>query len=478
MGNFGEILKHSRNYLIANLATKALAFISIPVYTRLLTTDDYGLISIFLGVTGILNNLFTLGCDCAVSRYYFEKKDDNDFKTFVSTSIIFSMIIFVVNIFIFILFANFISVRTQLPIFATYLIIPTVLFNIIGLIFEQIYNPQKKSGIIAKSSLFRVYLGFCFSIVFIFLYQSEKFYGQIWGQILAGVVLTIFWVRKIKPYFIFSFSKQHLKYILFYSLPLIPYSMSGVLIEQFGKLSIGSNYTVSDAGYYSLALSISGLVAVIISITHQAWNPYYFEYMNNENYIQHDKDQNRIFRITILGGFFLAALGPELGLLLAKSDFTGSLHLIPILVIGYIFYQLAYVYMRNFGYTRKTIFSTLTVLGSSFLNVAINIYVVPHWGEIGAAVSFVIAYVFMAFLAWFFNKYVIKFYTTPLRLFFIPLTITLPFFIAIYFIRLDNYFLSILFRSILLGIVALILFWHERRLLIMNISLFIHSRFS
>lgn len=474
MGNFGEILKHSKNYLIANLATKALAFISIPVYTRLLTTDDYGIVSIFLGVVGILNNLFTLGCDCAVSRYYFEKKDENDFKSFVSTSVMLSMIIFFINVFFLCLFVNFISARTQLPVFATYLIIPVVLFNIIGLMFEQIYNPQKKSRIIAKSSLIRVYLGFSFSIIFIFLFQSEKFYGQIWGQIAAGVILTIFWIRKIKPYFVFSFSMKHLRYILFYSLPLIPYSMSGVLIEQFGKLSIGNNYTISDAGYYSLALSISGLVAIIIAITHQAWNPYYFEYMNNKNYIQHDKDQNRIFRITILGGIFLAALGPEIGMILAKSDFTGSLHLIPILVIGYIFYQLAYVYMRNFGYTRKTIFSTLTVLSSSLLNIIINIYAVPRWGEFGAAISFVIAYIFMAFVAWFFNKYVVKFYTTPLKQFLRPLAITLPFFIAIYLVHPDNYFLSISFRLIVMGIVAFILFWHERQSLMKKIDLFIH----
>ena len=48
MSGFREILKHSGNYLIANLATRALAFISIPVYTRLLSTEDYGITAVFL----------------------------------------------------------------------------------------------------------------------------------------------------------------------------------------------------------------------------------------------------------------------------------------------------------------------------------------------------------------------------------------------------------------------------------------------
>lgn len=467
MGDFGEILKHSRNYLIASLATKALAFISIPVYTRLLTTNDYGVVSIFLSVVGLLNSLFTLGCDCAISRYYFEKKNLSDFRSFVSTSVFLSILIFVINSSLFCLFVDAISLETKLPTGTVYLIIPVVLFNIIGLLFEQIYNPQKKSEIIAKLSLFRVYIGFACSITFILLLDYDKYFGQIGGQIAAGIILCLFWVRKIKPYLRFSFSMSHVRYILLYSLPLIPYSMSGALIEQFGKLSIGSRYSVSDAGYYSLALSISGLVAVIIGVTHQAWNPYYFEYMNNKNYLQHDRDQNRIFRITILGGISLAALGSEIGWVLAKSNFTSSLYLIPVFVVGYIFYQLAYVYMRNFGYARKTIYSTVTVLLSGLVNISLNMYAIPHWGELGAAMSFVSSYIFMAFMSWCLNKYVLKFHTTQLKIFLIPLSICLPFFAAIFYLKFDSYFFSLTFRILIIVVVAFILFWSER-LAVMN----------
>jgi len=467
MAKFVEIIKHGRNYLIANLATKALAFISIPIYTRLLTTEDFGIVSVFLGVVGILNNLFTLGTDCAVSRYYFDKKNNIDFKSFVGTSVIFSFGLFIINSLIFCFFAKEIASMVKLPVYVIYLIIPVVFINVMGLMFEQIYNPQKKSLIIAKSSLYRVYLGFGFSIIFILILSHEKFYGQIFGQIVAGIFLSLFWIKKIYPYFKFVFIKKHLRYILIYSLPLIPYSMSGVLIEQFGKLTIGRSVSLSDAGYYSLALSISGLVAIIISVAHQAWNPFYFEYMNSKNYNQHDNDQNRIFRITIIVAAFLAAFGLEVGLLLAKSNFTGALYLIPIMVIGYVFYQLAYVYMRNFGYTRKTIYSTLTVCVSSIINILINLYAIPKYGEIGAAISFVISYISMAFIAWFFNKYIIKFYTTPLKLFLFPLIWVSPFFLILYFINiLDNYVLSIILRMFIFISICIILLWKERSTII------------
>lgn len=45
MSDFKALAKHSTNYLFATMATKALAFISIPVYTRLLSV-------LFLPVVG------------------------------------------------------------------------------------------------------------------------------------------------------------------------------------------------------------------------------------------------------------------------------------------------------------------------------------------------------------------------------------------------------------------------------------------
>ena len=88
MAGFKEVLKHSGNYLLANLATRALAFISIPIYTRVLSTEDYGITAVFLSAVGILNGLIALNFDTSVSRYYYDKTSDADFKTFVGTSLI------------------------------------------------------------------------------------------------------------------------------------------------------------------------------------------------------------------------------------------------------------------------------------------------------------------------------------------------------------------------------------------------------
>lgn len=463
MAGFKEILTHGRNYLIANLATRALAFISIPLYTRLLTPNDYGIVSIYLGVVAILSSVIALSADRSVSRYYFDQKSAEDFKRFVGTSSILATVFFIINSILIIVFAEEFGKLTNLNTNTVYLLIPMSLINVVGLTFEQIYGPLKKSKIIAISSLTRVYIGFAISILLILLFKENKFYGQIIGQIIAGGLMIIYWGVKIRPYFKIAFDKSYLKYIFTYSIPLIPYALSGVIIEQFGKVAIGNSQSISTAGYYSLALTVGSLVSIAISVTHQAWNPYFMQYMNEKNYLQLDKDFIRIFKVTTVVAFSIATFGGEIGLLLAKREFLGSMYLIPVFTIGYVFYQLSYAYLRNFGYSRSTHYMTITVLISGISNVLLNVILIKPLGELGAAISFALSYIIMAILAGLINKYLVKLHSTPIKHMLIPIIISIPFYFSIYTLQYLDYFLiSVVIKIILVTLFAGIILWNDR----------------
>lgn len=474
MAGFADVLKHGGNYLIANFATRALAFISIPVYTHLLTTEDYGIYSIFIGIVAIANNILTLCTDQAVGRYYFDRKSDEDFKRFVGTSSVMALCFFIFNSVILFIFAPQIAELVDLDTNLIYLMIPLVLMNITGLTFEQIYQVQKKSKQIAISSLSRVYLGFACSIGLILLFTSDKYYGQILGQILAGIVMLFYWVRKIRPYFTLSFDKKYLKYIFTFSVPLIPYVLSYIIIEQFGKIALGSTHDVSEAGFYALALTIASITSIVTQVTHQAWSPYYFEYMNSKNYGQHDKDLNRIFRITLVAGFFVSVFGQEIGILLAKRDFTSSLYLVPILVFGYIFHQLSYAYIRNVSFVRKTVYMSVIVVASGIVNIVLNAVVIGPLGELGVAISFATSYMFMGFLSWAINKWILKVHGISLPLLLKPLAIYGLFIVLLYLLYfIDSYWATLGIKIVLICSFIAIILWGDRVYIINTIKRFL-----
>lgn len=472
MANFTGFLKHGGNYLIASMATSALAFISIPVYTRLLSTEDYGVVSIFMGVVSLLASIMSFSTDRSVSRYFFDQRDELDFKRFVGTSSVLALGFFVLNSIILFLFADEFGEMVDLNRDAVYLIIPVTAINIIGLTFEQIYGPLKRSKEIAISSVARVFVGFAFSVALILLFKKDKFYGQILGQIIAGLCMTFFWIRLIRPYLKWSFDRSYIKYIFLYSVPLIPYALSGVIIEQFGKIAIGSSQSLSEAGFYNLALTISSIVNIIIAVTHQAWNPYYFEYMNSKNYKQLDSDFIRIFKLTILVAFGVACFGKEIGLLLAKKEFSGALYLVPVFTIGYIFSQFSFAYIRNFGYTKKTQYMTITILTSGISNVILNVFLIKSMGELGAAISFVLSYIIMTLLAGIINKYFVKLHSTPINKLIVPLILTIPFYCLLYFIMgNESIVLEIIIKVLLFVFFAAVIFWKDKE----NIKFFLEN---
>lgn len=463
MSGFKEILKHSSNYLIASLATRALAFISIPVYTRLLSTEDYGIVSVFLGIVSILNVLVAFNFDTSISRYFYDKTSDSDFKNFVGTTLISSLFFIILSSIVFFYFADKFSIYLNLPVRVVYFLVPMATLNLIGLIFIQIYQPQKLSKPVALSSLFRVYLGFACSISLILIFKSERYLGQILGQILAGILMLFYWGRKIYPYVKLKFNRSHLKYILSYSVPLIPYALSGVLIEQFGKITLGKVDGISQAGFYTLAVSVASITAIVTEVTHMAWYPYYMEYMKSQNYKQHDKDLFRIFKLTLVAAMSVAAFGHEIGLILAKREFTSALYLVPILVLGYVFHQFSYAYMRNVSYVKKTVYMSLIVLSAGIINVLLNSFFIPLFGEVGAAASFVISYLCMALGSWSISFFILKVHCISIKKMFGLVLLLIFFIVPLFFIfNLENYLLKISLKVSLCGIFICILLFKDK----------------
>lgn len=425
-----SLLKHSRNYLLANVATKALAFVSIPVYTRLMTVEEYGVVNVFLSVSGIVAILITLNSDVAISRYYYEAKSNEDFKEFVGTTISLSIVICIIMSIIGLCFISVISELLSFPVLLTLSLLPVGLYKKTNIIFTQIYQPMEKSKVVAAVSSIQVYLAFILSAICILLFEKDKYYGYVLGVILAMLITGVYMFKKIKAYCTLCFKKSHLFYILNFCLPYIPYSLSGIIISQFARIFISSQEGYNSAGVYSLANNLTALMLVAIFTTHDAWNPFYFRYMNQKDYNSLTTDYDLIWRVTILAALFISLFALEGGIILAGYDYYGSLYICPILVLGYLFYQWAYVYLRNTGYAKRNIWNALAVIISGFSNVIFNALLIPAFSDLGGAMSLMLSYLLLMIISYSINKFVLKLFAPPFKNFFYPLVFFAPIIVA------------------------------------------------
>ncbi len=410
--NFFEVLGHFKNYLGAEIAAKALGFISIPIMTRILLPSDYGIISVFSSYTSIFSILLTLNLHVAVGRYAYE--GTSDFNQFFSTIVVFLAGVLLISFSAILFFQHKIACFLDIPQPLIVYFIPITLYSVIASLFTMVYQPLKKSKSISITTILNAYLGFALSVFFVY-FLKKGYIGVIWGSVIISAFVSIYWLIKIRPYFKFSFKISALRYTLGYSIPLIPYALSSIILSQFDRIMINSYKGSTDAGLYSFAYNIGMLLAVFHSALNTAWIPYYYQYMREKNYEQHDSSVIKILKMVIIAGAFLIFFGKEIAMFLAKSDFYDALDAIPPVVIGYIFYSIYNMYSRNLEFAKKTIYSSAIVLIAGILNIFLNAIFIPRYGIIAAAYSTTISYFLMAVLAWIVSKFLFNIHSVPLK---------------------------------------------------------------
>ncbi|MBO7143602.1 MAG: oligosaccharide flippase family protein [Salinivirgaceae bacterium] len=425
-GEHKEILKHSGNYLLATIANKALSFITVPVYTYLLTVEDYGVLNVFSSTAQVVAVLLTLNTEVAISRYYYDAENENDFKCFVGTSIRFSFIIFSVLSVLLFLFRNTLADYMGIESLLVVCLIPFAINIVLDGIFQQIYQPLLESRKIAIVSCISSYLAVALSVVCMLMLQDKRYYGLILGTMITFMFMGVYKVIQVNRYSLKGFDIKHLKYILRFCLPYLPYSLSSIIVAQFGKMIIGQQDGFNSAGLYSFAQNISALMLVVIVLVHSAWNPYYFKYMNNKDYERIDGDYDIIWRVTLVIGAFLSLFCYEMGIILARPQYLSCLYQVPILVLGYLFYQWSYVYLRNTAFAKKTIWNAVVVVSAGVFNVVLNAVLIKYFQSLGVAISFAFSYLFMLLISWIINRVILKVYATSMMSFIKPFIFYLP----------------------------------------------------
>lgn len=463
MSNYRDLIRHSGNYLLATIATKALAFISIPVYTYLMTVEEYGVFNVFYSTTGIAALILTLNTEVAIGRYFYDAKGEDDFKRFVGTSVRLCFSIFILLSILLIIVSKPLSVFLKFDYWLTIAIIPIGLYSVLNSVFIQIYQPLMKSRKIAIVSSVQAYLAFGLSVITILLLKEKRYYGQVIGTIFSMFIVANYSLRQIKPYYYSCFDTKYIKYILSYSLPNLPYALSSIIVVQFGKLILGQQRGFESAGLYSFASNIAALMLIVIFVTHSAWNPFYFRYMNEKDYKSIDDDYDLIWRVTLIVAIFLSYFGFEIGSVLGRPEYIHQLYLIPILAVGYCFYQWAYVFMRNVGYEKRMVWNAVIVISSGVSNIVLNSILLKLFGVIGIAISFSLSYFIMLALGWLVNKIVLNTYTPSMINFF------KPFFLCLLFLvyptlcpSTEISFVSFVLKIIIFTMVSILLMYRWR----------------
>lgn len=457
------LFKHSSFFLLATLFVQFLNFLSIPVFTRMLSVAEYGTLDVWRSYVSILLAVLTLNTYVALGRYYYENRDD--FAEFCGTSLLLNLLMLGFSFAGFFVWSEELSHLSGLPPGTIPLLVPAVLFALFASWFEQIFLPQRKSLTIATRAVLYSSLLLGVSIYALSRAEQAKYMSVMYAQLGVGSVFCAYYYWVLRKYFRLAFRWQHLKYIFSYSVPLLPYSIGGVLLGYFDRMMIQRYLGSTDAGLYSFAYNVGMILSVFSGSLSRAWMPDYFEHMNAKRAQEINRDVQLVFVLICVAAFFLVSFSGEFGSLLAPAKFADSFSLIPIVVLGYVFQTVFSFYNWNISYHKRTIYlSGITFLGV-ILNVVLNLWWMPVFGYKVAAYTTLISFAAMACLAWWVSRKFFREEAIPGRIFMAELGILFPFLVVYYSVSemesLDG-LVSILLRCFVFASYLGLCVWRSR----------------
>jgi O-antigen/teichoic acid export membrane protein len=416
-------------YGLSSIVARIINFFFVPVYTRMLTTGNYGLASELLAYIALLQVVLTFGLETGFFRFACKDKDraDSIFSTAVislgTTSL--SFLLFVL------LFSNQISHFAGHPVsYIIYAALILVIDCFTAIFFAEL-RLQNKAWKFATFRSIKILTEVVFNLVLFFLLplyfkaHTDSFllrfisptpdYGYILMAILLSclVSLILFIPRLFKLQL--NFSKKQLKELLTYSLPLMIAGLPGVANDVISRIFFRFFAPpdlpwMDQLGIFNANVKLAVFMVLFVQMFRYAAEPFFFSSAHREDMKKVYADVMKYFVAFCVLIFLGIALYPELFALFLGRNFRSGINVLPIMLIANILLGVVFNLSMWYKLSGKTHYAlTITLLGLS-INLVINVIFMPVYGYMAAAWGYLFSYLAMVLFSYYLSR---KYYPIP-----------------------------------------------------------------
>lgn len=387
-------------YTFSNFLVKGIAFISMPLFTRLMSKSDIGLFSNITSWFTILSIVATLELYSSLSIARFDFKED--LNSYISSNLVLGTILTFIFYILFIIFHNLISKYLMIDFFTLNIMFIYLLFYPSVQMFQMknqfIYNHRP----IIFVSLLSAISSTALSLVLVIFY-SNKLIGRTIGYFLPLIIIAII------IYFILlkdnkKISKKYWKYSLAISLPLVFHLLAGYLLNSADKIMITKLISPEANAMYSVSYTISMVASLLWSSLNNAWSPWAYDKMEKKQYndLKEKSKPYTLFYVIII--FIMMLFAPELLLIMAGKKYLTAKYVIPPVMVGYIFQFVYSLYVNIEFYHKKQKNIALGTIIAAILNIILNAIFIPKVGYIAAAYTTLVGYMILLIIHFLFVK--------------------------------------------------------------------------
>ncbi|MCB0506793.1 MAG: oligosaccharide flippase family protein [Bacteroidetes bacterium] len=394
--SFYETLKHGSVYTLAFVFTQLISVITLPIFTKLLLPADFGIYEVFNNTVRVLGIVVSLNLFNGFYRFYFDEHlSKQDLMQYLLRTSCIAFVICVVLMLVFQKqFIDVVSLPKNLFIWILIAVFTNIIFNYFNT-YNTAQHFSKQAGIWQFiTQLLRV-----LSAILFIIFWKRNYVGRIVGEnlilLVLGLIILLFYFRK---YIGFSDNLQPetKREILKYSVSFIPIGLSGFVLGYLDTIMINSFKGSNDAGLYSYAYKFAVIYTGITTAFVTANRPKLFELLNQKKEEEVIAQMRSMFKLVVALSALFIFFAADGGKILALNDaFNAGLHLMPILILSYIFNDLNELYSFYFHYEKKVNYFYYSFAVSAIVNFVLNWIFIPKYGYAAAAYTTLISYGFM-----------------------------------------------------------------------------------
>lgn len=420
-------------YMAGTLVNKGISLITIPIFTRILSTSDYGIVSTYnswLAIIGIF-----IGCALYMGIRlafldYTEKIDD-----VMSTIVTYTIIAGCTFAGIYAVAAGVFGVGYGLGLGLICIFHGTasMLAEDFSMYLQMRYQYKARTLLLTLPNIISVTIAF-FLIKYVM--TEDLYMGRILPTAVVYVAVALIIVILVYKKSRCFFNREYLSYCMKISLPLVLHAIALNILGQSDRIMLTSMYSASAAGIYSLIYNYGTAATVVTTGFQGVYDPWLLNNMKNEKY----QDINEMSKnYTVLISYAMVGIimiGPEVVKILAAESYWEGISIIPPIVLAnyIIFVYTFYVGIEHY-YKRTTVIALNTIV-AAVVNLILNYIFIPEFGYVAAAYTTVAGYVVCLIMHIIYAKKLNKELFPFVR--FIPALLQVAAFSVVFYFFMDN----------------------------------------
>jgi len=385
-------LKNSLIYTLGGFGSKAISLLMLPLFTRFLTPEDYGLLTVVTTVSMLIAGLASLQLRAGYARNLFDFKAplyrQQLLETALSSLVVLNVTVVALCCLCQPVFGWFYPEIKFYPyFFITLLALPV---SAVLDVMQVHYRMTEQPGKFVLLSWAQIISGIFFSVLFVVVIKWHAL-GMCYAGLAAGIVSFVIAVWSFPHRLRWYFENSQFRGMFRYGLQVIPYTMITIVITNVDRFLINRYATLAELGLFGVALRLASAFRVFGDSAEMTFTPYFFRLAS-----QHRREDiacdlgckaTWVMAVFIFLGTCVMLVSSEVVLLILPSKYQGVGGLLPWLVLAAVFNVIDSLGAIGAQFVKKMIAYTPICLAAGVLNLALDLLLLPRLGARGAAMA-------------------------------------------------------------------------------------------